>query len=188
MAAWVVAIISIAEAEPPPPWRIDAGLRGTSTLAVGDEPNAREGIVPSVTVRVARRLRSAPSTHLGVAVAAGAPAYYGRHELAVMVDRELVLGEVPRVSLSLGVDAGVGMTFADAPPELPATSDALLYWGGFVRALAALRIEWETPNGKLVGVAIGGGAGASEARYLTTATGRGLRVEPILDVALTLRL
>jgi hypothetical protein len=93
-----------------------------------------------------------------------------------------------RIALSAGADLGIGMLFFDAPPETAPSSDALLYAGPRGRLRTRLSILYPTPNGKLIGWAIGAGVAATRAHYMSTAEGTGLRIEPSLEIGLEMRL
>ncbi|MFN0252927.1 MAG: hypothetical protein ACKV2T_38995 [Kofleriaceae bacterium] len=184
------------------PWHVELGLRGTASLAVGDEAVSRSGVVPSLTIRTQR---SFGGLFVGANLAAGLPAYAGQHEASLSVGHAWTLREGDcrrgpldpdsddgtfgdldcdaQVDFLGGVDAGVVLLHFDAPPELSATDDALLYWGPLARARAAVRATWSTPAGKQLGVTAGLNLAVTSAHYMTTATGTGLRLEPSLDVA-----
>jgi hypothetical protein len=169
-------------------WNIDLGFRGAGTIAVGDTPMSRSGAVPSLTVRAQR---SFGTIFVGANLAAGFPVYVGQHEASLSIgvarvvrDRHCVEDRCDaRLTVLGGVDAGITILHYDAPPDLPASSDALLYWGPLARARAAFRATWPTPSGKEIGITVGAGLAAVSARYMSTASGDGLRVEPELDVA-----
>jgi len=178
-------------------WRLDLGVRGAGTVELATASPDRVGVVPSVGVRVEHRLGP---VFVGGAIAAGFPAYFGQHEAAASVDREHVLrsptcdrvaaiGDCPaRISIDAGIDAGMAMLFYDAPPELPAASDGLLYWGPFARARIQLRATWATPNDRAVGIVVGLGLAASRAHYMSTDGGTGVRAEPSIELGLDVRL
>src|SRR5690349_21031040 len=122
-------------------WRIDTSLRAAGSVELDDgAPRDRSAVVPSLAIRAERKLGH--RVYVGGFLAAGMPAYFGQHELAVSADVEQVLREQPcveldacdaRISLTFGGDLGVAMVLYDAPPETPASSDALLYWGPLAR-------------------------------------------------------
>lgn len=72
--------------------------------------------------------------------------------------------------------------------ETAASSVELLYWGPIARARAQLRWLWETPTRKSFGIVVGAGIAGSRAQYMTTSTNTGVRIEPSIDVGLSLRL
>jgi hypothetical protein len=197
-----LAVLPVAAHAESLPWHVDVGIRGAATLAVGDEAMSRSGVVPSLTIRAQRTLGP---VYVGANLAAGFPVYAGQHEvsLSVGVARTLRAGHCRRgaldpdsgdgtfgdldcdaqIDLLGGVDAGITLLHFDAPPELSATDDALLYWGPLGRARAAVRATWATPTGKQLGVTAGVNFAVTSAHYMTTATGTGVRLEPSLDVA-----
>ncbi|NVB82926.1 MAG: hypothetical protein HOV81_31400 [Kofleriaceae bacterium] len=172
-------------------WRLAIAMRGTGSFAVGAAPNDRVAVVPALDVRVQRAL--GPML-VGGHVSAGAPAWYGEHEVALSVDTERVLREradAARISISAGADAGVAFLFFDAPPET-SSPDALEYWGLLVRARAQLHVLWPMPTGKRIGFVAGGGIAVSDARYIEVVQGaphgEGTRVEPSAEFGLEVRL
>ncbi len=196
VAIALLASTRVASAELP--WTVDVGVRGAGSIAVGDDPMQRSGAVPSMTIRAQRSLGAA---FIGANLAAGFRVYVGQHEasLSVGVAHELRSGRCVRVdfardvdadpecdaSIELlgGIDAGVGILHYDAPPELSSSSNAVLYWGPLARARVALRAMWPMPTGKQLGFTIGAGVATVSARYTSTATGTGVRLEPELDIA-----
>jgi hypothetical protein len=159
---------------------------------------SRSGAVPSLTIRAERTVGP---IFLGANLAAGFPAYVGQHEasFSLGIARLLRSGGClradfaedanasadcdARLALLGGIDAGIAILHYDAPPELSADSDAVLYWGPLVRGRVAFRATWPTPSGKEIGVTVGGGVAVVSARYITTASGDGVRLEPELDIA-----
>ncbi len=188
----LVASTRIASADAP--WAVDVGVRGIGSIAVDDAAMSRSGAAPSIVARIQRTLGP---VFIGANLAAGLPAYLGEHEASVAIGLAHTLREGrcirdldsdneqcdARLVLLGGVDAGVALFFYDAPPELSASSDAVFYWGPLARARAAFRATWPTPNGQQIGVTVGVGVAAVSARYMTTASGSGVRIEPGVDVA-----
>lgn len=191
------ALVALAAAATPASaddstWRLDLGVRGAGSVELDSAPSMdRGGVVPTVSIRAQRRFGS---VLVGGYLGAGMPAWYGQHELSGSIDFERVLRapdeetDTARLSLTAGLDAGVAMLFYDAPPELSASSDALMYWGPLARARLQLHALWPTPIGKLVGVVVGVGVAASRSHYISTASGTGVRLEPGVEVALEVRL
>ena len=194
MACLLVLVATTRIASADAPWAVDLGLRGTGSIAVDDAPMSRSGAAPSIVARIQRTLGP---VFVGANLAAGLPAYVGEHEaslsagLAHTVRDGRCIRDLDddseqcdaRLVVMGGVDAGVALFFYDAPPELSASSDAVFYWGPLARARAAFRATWPTPNGQQLGVTIGVGVAAVSARYMTTATGTGVRIEPSVDIA-----
>lgn len=196
LVALAVATSRVASAEPP--WTVDVGIRGAASIAVADDPVDRSGAVPSLTIRAQRTLGP---FFVGANLAAGFPVYVGQHEASLSLGLARTLRESrctrtdfdpgadveqdcdARLALLGGIDAGVAFLYYDAPPELSASSDAVLYWGPLARARAAFRATWPTPNGKELGVMIGAGVAVVSARYMSTASGTGVRLEPEVDIA-----
>jgi len=180
-------------------WLVDLSMRGAGSVELeADAPMNRRAVVPSMAVRLERRLGP---LHVGGVIGAGLPAYYGQHELALAADVERVVRDrrcgawsdddpctAARVVLAAGIDLGLGLLFYDAPPETASGSDAVLYWGPLGRARAQLRVLWPTPNGKELGVVVGVDLSVSSSHYMSTATGTGTRLEPGLELGLELRL
>jgi hypothetical protein len=179
------------------PWSIELGVRGAASFAVDENPMSRTGAVPSMVIRVQRDVGP---VYIGANLAGGLPAYLGQHEASLSLglshavrDGRCIRADLDadeqcdaRLVLLGGIDAGITLFHFDAPPELSSDSDALLYWGPLGRARVAFRATWTTPTGKEIGVTVGAGVAAVWARYMTTATGSGVRVEPELDMACTI--
>jgi len=183
--ALVVWIGSIAHADPR--WRLDLSARGVGSVELDSTSTmSRDGLVPSVAVRAERRVGE---LSIGGTLGAGAPAWYGKTDAALSIDHEHVLatGDA-RWSIDVGLDAGVGLLFFDAPPETPSTGNALIYWGPFARTRVQLHVLDVLPNTRAVGLVIGANAGITSARYMSPGSGAGLRLEPELEVGLTMRL
>jgi hypothetical protein len=194
-AALARAAPAHADADPGP-WLVDVSLTGTASVPAGDAGDAgdagamgRGGGVPAIGVRIAHR---AGPGYLGVVVGAGAPAYYGQHQLGVAlgVDRELRgrRDGGARVVAGLGLELGGAFTFIAAPPETSADSDAVIYWSRYVRARASAAWLWLTPSGKELGLVVAAGFAAARASYTTTANGVDRRYEPSVEIGLALRM
>ena len=170
-----------------PRWRLDLSARGIASVELDDSASqTREGIVPAFGVRALRRVGA---FELGGMISAGVPAYYGKTEAALSLDHEEVISDgSTRVTFATGVDAGVGLLYFDAPPETPAMSDALIYWGPLARARLQLHVLDVLPNRRAVGLVVGANAAITSARYMSPSSGAGLRLEPELEVGLTMRL
>lgn len=180
-----VSAVPVAAAEPR--WRLDLSARGIASVELDDSAaQTRDGVVPAFGVRALRRIGA---FEVGGMFSAGIPAYYGKTEAALSLDHEEVISDHgTRVSFATGVDAGVGLLYFDAPPETPAMSDALIYWGPVARARFQLHVLDVLPNRRAVGLVVGANAAVTSARYMSPASGTGMRLEPELEVGLTMRL
>jgi hypothetical protein len=187
-----------------PDWRLDLSGRGVGSVELTGTEQMREGFVPAASMRALRRVGA---LDVGGTITAGFPAFYGRAEAAFSVDHEHVLARPTcvhvsdgsdaighevcrgaRWSIAGGLDAGVGLLYAGAPPETPASSDALIYWGPVARARLQLHVLDVLPSSRAVGLVVGANAAITSARYTSTASGTGVRFEPELEVGLTMRL
>lgn len=200
--------VSPAGAEPvssPTHWRLDVSARGIGSVELAPSAeHMREGLVPALSVRALRRLGA---LQLGGTLGAGFPAWYGKAEASISLDLERVLASPrcelvresaddlgrqecsgARWSLVSGFDTGVGLFYFDAPPETSPSSNALIYWGPLVRARLQLHVVDVLANARGVGLVVGANAGVTSARYTSTASGAGVRLEPELELGLTLRL
>ena len=209
----VVGIASPRAAGAEPRWRLDLSARGIASFELGntrmtdvtsteDLARARDGLVPAVGVRFERRIgRDEGADHggwlVGGAMSAGVPAYYGKTEAVLSVDREVVIADGSkrpggdggtRWLVAAGVDAGVGLLYFDAPPETPAHDDALIYWGPLARARVQLHVLDVLLTTRAVGLVVGANAAVTSARYMSPSAGTGLRLEPELEVGITMRL
>lgn len=183
-------------------WRFDVDGAGTASLGVdSDPPTHRRGVVPSLAIRAERRLGP---VFFGGTLGAGLPAWYGRDELSGSADIERVLSDAScelirvdredlgheectgsRIALGIGLDAGLGVFYYDAPPMQEGPPKGLLYAGPLVRARVELHTLDVDPSGRMVGVVIGAGLAAVAATY--DPGRRGSRLEPSLAVGLELR-
>ena len=183
----VMAVAPTTLAVPPatadPSWRIDLSARGIGSVELGDANHPRDGVVPAFGVRALRRVGP---VHVGGSIGGGLPAWYGKADAALSIDHETVRGR--RWALTTGLDAGVGLFYFDAPPETPPSSDALIYWGPLVRARLQLHVLTMLPSSRAIGVVVGANAAVTSARYMSPASGTGVRLEPELEVGLTMRL
>jgi hypothetical protein len=186
-----------------PGWRIDLSARGVGSVELDSgSAQMREAIVPAVGARIERRVGP---IYLGGAFSAGFPAWYGKTEAALSIDHELVLADprcevVPgdfigeqrchgaRWSIDAGVDAGVGLLYFDAPPETAAASDALIYWGPAARGRLQLHVLDVFPRSRAVGLVVGANVAITSARYMSPGSGTGVRLEPELELGVTMRL
>jgi hypothetical protein len=166
-----------------PSWRIDLSARGISSVELASASNPRDGLVPAFGARALRRVGP---VHVGGSIGAGFPAWYAKADAAVSIDHETV--RRARWALTTGLDAGVGLFYFDAPPETPPSSDALIYWGPLVRARVQLHVLTMLPSSRAIGVVVGANAAVTAARYTGTASDSGVRLEPELEVGLTMRL
>ena len=202
VATLIAPMASAAE----PAWRAEFPLRAVGSIELdAAAPHQRDAIVPAFALRIGRRI--ARGIYLGGTFGGGLPAWYGKTELAASADAEHVLAEPrcevvsegahdlghrvcrgARWTVSAGLDAGLGLYYADAPPLTPPSSDALIYAGPLVRARVQLHILDVLANGRAIGVAFGASVAATSAHYMSTADGHGRRLEPELEVALTTRL
>jgi hypothetical protein len=186
-----------------PNWRVDLSARGIGSVELDDRAAHRRGaLVPALAVRA---LRDVGAVQLGASLGAGWPAWYGKADAALAIDHERVLA-VPhcelvadegigheacrgaRWSIAVGLDAGVGLFYYDAPPETPPSSDALLYWGPLARARLQLHVVDVLQARRAIGLVVACNAAITTARYMSTASGTGVRFEPELEVGLTMRL
>jgi hypothetical protein len=194
-----------------PRWRLDLSARGIASFELGNtqmtDVTTRDGFVPAVGARFERRIGRGDADEprrvgwlVGGAMSAGFPAYYGKTEAVLSIDRELVViaddsrtrndGSAggTRWLVAAGVDAGVGLLYFDAPPETPSMDDALVYWGPLARARLQLHVLDVLPNTRAVGLVVGANAAITSARYMSPSSGTGLRLEPELELGITMRL
>jgi hypothetical protein len=185
-----------------PGWRIDLSARGVASVELGDSTQMRDAIVPAVGARFEHR---AGPVYLGGAFTAGMPAWYGKTEAALSIDHEHVLAKPTcelvandfigeqqchgaRWSIDVGADAGVGLLYFDAPPETSSTGDSLIYWGPLGRVRLQLHVLDMLASSRAVGVVIGANVAITSARYMSPGSGTGVRLEPELELGLTMRL
>ncbi len=168
-----------------PSWRVDLTARGIGSVELDSGAmQPRDGLVPALGVRAMRRVGA---VQLGGTIGGGFPAYYGKSDAALSIDyMHAIRGE--RVQLATGFDAGVGLLYFDAPPETPAGSNALIYWGPLARARVQLHVLDVLPNGRAIGLVAGANVAITSARYMSPGDGTGLRLEPELEIGLTMRL
>ena len=197
----LVSIGSIANASPT--WRLDLSARGIGSVELDSSATmTRGGLVPAMSVRAERR---AGPLHIGGTLGAGFPAWYGKTDAALSLDYEAALADrtctmIPnddigeqrctgaRWLIDAGVDAGIGLLYFDAPPETPSSGNALVYWGPLARARVQLHVLDVLPSTRAVGLVVGANAAVTSARYMSPGSGTGLRLEPELEVGLTMRL
>ena len=170
-----------------PSWRLDVSARGIGSIEIDNTAvMTRDAIVPALGIRAEKRFGS---VMVGGTVGAGFPAWYGKTDAALSIDHERVLsdGDV-RWSIAIGLDAGIGVYYFNAPPETEASDNALIYWGPLARARVQLHVLDVLPNTRALGLVVGANAGVTSARYTSPAAGAALRFEPELEVGLTMRL
>lgn len=196
-------ILAPATAASDPGWRIDVSARGIASVELGDSSTPmRDVVVPTVGARIERRVGS---LYIGGSFGAGLPAWYGKTEATLSIDHEHVVSKptcelVPndfigeqqchgaRWSIDVGADAGIGLLYFKAPPETPAMSDALIYWGPLARARLQLHVMDLLAGSRAVGVVAGANLAITSARYMSPDVGTSLRLEPELELGITMRL
>jgi len=185
-------------------WRVDASARGIASVEVEGATQMRRGVVPDLAVRAQRAYGN---FLIGGTIGAGFPAFYGHHEASASIDLDHVLrrpfcelvpdddASIPtqhcdglRWSVGAGIDSGVGMFYFDAPPETSSSSDALLYWGPFARVRLQVHALSVLSTGRAVGLVFGISLAVANARYMTTGTDVGIRLEPAAELGLSLLL
>jgi len=175
LMALAPTLLVVPPAGADPRWRLDLSGRGIGSVELsGSADQMRDGFVPAIGVRALRRVGS---LQLGGSIGAGFPAWYGKAEAVLSVDHERVLAEQhrgARWSVSAGLDGGVGLLYAGAPPETSASSNALMYWGPLVRARFQLHVLDVLPSSRAIGLVVGANAAFTAARYMSTATGTGV--------------
>lgn len=188
VAALVTSIpilVPTIPAQAEPTWRLDLSARGVASIELeSGAMQPRAGLVPALGIRALRRIGS---VQLGGTIGGGFPAYYGKADAALSIDYVVALGG-ERLQLATGLDAGVGLLYAGAPPETSASSNALIYWGPLARARVQLHVLDILPNGRAVGLVAGVNAAITSAHYMSTADDTGLRLEPEVEVGITMRL
>ena len=199
-----VLLVSIGSgARADPNWRLDLSARGVGSVELDRTATmTRDGLVPAMTVRAERR---AGTLQIGGTFSAGFPAWYGKTDAALSLDYEVPLADrtctiLPnddigaqhcsgaRWAIAAGVDAGVGLLYFDAPPETSSNGDALIYWGPLARVRLQLHVLDVLPSSRAVGLVVGANAAVTSARYMSPGSGSGIRLEPELELGLTLRL
>jgi hypothetical protein len=186
-----------------PGWRIDVSARGVASVELDSGAmQMREAVVPAFGARFEHRVGA---FYLGGGFTAGFPGWYGRTEAALSVDHERVLAKPTcevvsndwigeqhchgaRWSLAIGADAGVGLLYFDAPPETPAISDAVIYWGPLARARVQLHVLDLVAGARAVGLVLGVNLAVTSARYMSPSAGNGIRLEPEIELGVTMRL
>jgi hypothetical protein len=185
--AILLAVCSGTNADADPTWRLDLSARGIASVELDNSATmTRDGVVPAMSARVERRIGN---LYVGGTFGGGMPAWYGKAEALGSIDCEHVLSDGDaRWAFDAGMDAGVGLLYFDAPPETSPTDNALLYWGPLARARLQLHVMQVMPNARAVGLVVGASTAVTSARYMSPGSGTGLRLEPELELGLTMRL
>ncbi len=184
------AVVVDGTSQPPidPVWRVDIVARGVASVATttvtGGAPGAmRSGLAPALALRVEHRFGP---LDIGGTLAAAIPAWAGQLDAAVSVDHAHAVTR--RWSLVVGGDAGASVYYYDAGVGDSAPADVLRYWGPFARVRAQLQAMWTQPNGRAIGVVTGPTLAVTWAHAFIGEDTYGARLEPGLELGLTMRL